>query len=44
VNKGILIAFEGLEKVGISTQVERLIKHLADRGTQPILVRTPGSS
>lgn len=44
MNKGILITFEGLDKVGKSTQVERLIKHLTDRGMQPILVREPGST
>ncbi len=41
---GILISFEGLDKVGKSTQVERLIKHLETNGHDYILVREPGSS
>jgi len=44
LNKGILITFEGLDKVGKSTQVERLIKHLTTREIQHILVREPGST
>ncbi len=28
MKKGILISFEGLDKVGKSTQVEQLLKHL----------------
>jgi dTMP kinase len=44
MKKGFLISFEGLDKVGKSTQVERLIKHLKSKGYDPILVREPGSS
>jgi dTMP kinase len=44
LNKGILISFEGLDKVGKSTQVERLIKHLTDKNIQTVLVREPGST
>jgi dTMP kinase len=43
-SNGILISFEGLDKVGKSTQVERLMKHLKSKGRDPILVREPGSS
>jgi dTMP kinase len=42
---GLLISFEGLDKVGKSTQVDRLMDHLKERrGLNPILVREPGSS
>jgi dTMP kinase len=44
MRKGILITFEGLDKVGKSTQVERLIDHLKSKGIEPILVREPGST
>ncbi len=44
MNKGILISFEGLDKVGKSTQVERLISHLTSKGLDPVLVREPGST
>jgi dTMP kinase len=44
MNDGILISFEGLDKVGKSTQVERLIEHLRGTGIEPILVREPGST
>ena len=44
MNNGILISFEGLDKVGKSTQVERLIKHLNSKSIKPILVREPGST
>jgi dTMP kinase len=45
LRNGILISFEGLDKVGKSTQVERLLVHLKEiRGLKPILVREPGSS
>ena len=42
--KGILISLEGLDKVGKSTQVELLLKHLKKRGVEPVLVREPGST
>ncbi len=44
MKKGFLISFEGLDKVGKSTQVELLLKHLMKRGVEPILVREPGST
>lgn len=42
--KGLLISLEGLDKVGKSTQVELLLKHLKKTGVEPILVREPGST
>ena len=44
MKKGRLISFEGLDKVGKSTQVELLLKHLKKREVEPILVREPGST
>ncbi len=44
MKKGFLISFEGLDKVGKSTQVELLLKHLKKSGVDPILVREPGST
>ncbi len=45
MRNGILISFEGLDKVGKSTQVERLMEHLKERKKlDPVLVREPGSS
>jgi dTMP kinase len=45
MRNGILISFEGLDKVGKSTQVERLMEHLTKRQKlDPVLVREPGSS
>jgi dTMP kinase len=45
LRNGILISFEGLDKVGKSTQVERLMEHLKERRKlDPVLVREPGSS
>ena len=44
MKKGVLISFEGLDKVGKSTQVEQLLKHLKKSGVEPILVREPGST
>ncbi len=44
MKKGLLISFEGLDKVGKSTQVELLLKHLKKKGVEPILVREPGST
>jgi dTMP kinase len=45
MSNGILISFEGLDKVGKSTQVDRLIKYLKERRhVEPILVREPGST
>jgi dTMP kinase len=45
VKKGLLISFEGLDKVGKSTQVDRLMEHLTERRKlNPILVREPGST
>ncbi|OGC90372.1 MAG: dTMP kinase [candidate division Zixibacteria bacterium RBG_16_53_22] len=44
MKRGFLISFEGLDKVGKSTQVELLMKHLNSKGHDPVLVREPGSS
>jgi dTMP kinase len=44
MKKGILISFEGLDKVGKSTQVELLRKHLKKRKIEPVMVREPGST
>jgi dTMP kinase len=44
MKNGLLITFEGLDKVGKSTQVERLSEYLKSKGHRPILVREPGSS
>jgi dTMP kinase len=44
MNKGLLISFEGLDKVGKSTQVKLLLKHLKKNGVDPVLVREPGST
>lgn len=44
MNKGFLISFEGLDKVGKSTQVKLLLKHLKKSGVDPVLVREPGST
>ncbi len=44
MRNGLLISFEGLDKVGKSTQVERLIEHLKKRGIEPVFVREPGST
>ena len=44
MKKGILISFEGLDKVGKSTQVELLHKHLKKNKILPVVVREPGST
>jgi len=44
MKKGMLISFEGLDKVGKTTQVDQLIEHLRQRGIEPIAVREPGST
>jgi dTMP kinase len=44
MKKGLLISFEGLDRVGKSTQVELLLKHLKKSGVDPVLVREPGST
>lgn len=44
MSEGILISFEGLDKVGKTTQVDRLIEHLRTKGIEPVTVREPGST
>jgi len=44
VKNGFLITFEGIDKVGKSTQVKRLLNHLIAKGHNPVLVREPGST
>ncbi|UCE68062.1 MAG: dTMP kinase [Candidatus Zixiibacteriota bacterium] len=40
----MFITFEGLDKVGKSTQVENLVKYLKSKNLDIILVREPGST
>jgi dTMP kinase len=44
MSKGVLISFEGLDKVGKSTQVDKLTEHLRGKGKEPVVVREPGST
>ncbi|UCC80617.1 MAG: dTMP kinase [Candidatus Zixiibacteriota bacterium] len=44
MKKGLFITFEGLDKVGKSTQVENLVKHLESKNLKVTLVREPGST
>ncbi len=44
MRQGTLISFEGMDKVGKSTQVDRLIEHLRSRGIEPLAIREPGST
>lgn len=44
MKKGLFITFEGLDKVGKSTQVDRLVEYLESRKIKVILVREPGST
>jgi dTMP kinase len=44
MKKGLFITFEGLDKVGKSTQVENLVKHLKSKDLKVTLVREPGST
>lgn len=44
MKKGLFITFEGLDKVGKSTQVDRLVTYLKSRGIKVTLVREPGST
>ncbi len=44
MKKGLFITFEGLDKVGKSTQVERLVEYLKSRKLNVMLVREPGST
>jgi len=44
MKKGLFITFEGLDKVGKSTQVDRLVEHLESRKIKVNLVREPGST
>jgi dTMP kinase len=44
VKNGLFITFEGLDKVGKSTQVERLVEYLRSRMMKVTLVREPGST
>jgi dTMP kinase len=39
-----LITFEGLDRVGKSTQVKKLIEHLERKKIEPVVVREPGST
>jgi dTMP kinase len=41
---GLLITFEGIDKVGKSTQVDKLLNYLMAKGHDPVLVREPGST
>ncbi len=44
MNQGLFITFEGLDKVGKSTQVEMLVDLLNSKGIASTLVREPGST
>lgn len=44
MKNGILISFEGIDRVGKSTQVELLIRHLKLKDIEPLLLREPGST
>jgi len=44
MKKGILISFEGMDKVGKSTQVDHLIEYLRGKGIEPVAIREPGST
>ncbi|MGI9474660.1 MAG: dTMP kinase [Rubripirellula sp.] len=40
----VFIALDGIDGVGKSTQIERLMQHLGDRGLHLLLVRDPGTT
>lgn len=42
--RGTLIAFEGIDGCGKTTQVDRAVAWLRDRGADPLLVREPGGT
>lgn len=44
LNKGLFISFEGIDRCGKSTQVEKLAQHLIDEGYQVLTLRDPGGS
>lgn len=44
MKQGLLITFEGLDKVGKSTQVEMLVEFLNSKGVRTTVVREPGST
>jgi dTMP kinase len=44
MRNGLLITFEGIDKVGKSTQVEKLLDYFISKGHEPVLVREPGST
>jgi len=40
----MFITLDGIDGVGKSTQIARLMGHLADQGLEPLLVRDPGTT
>lgn len=44
LHKGILVSFEGIDRCGKSTQVERLTQQLQDEGYSILTLRDPGGS
>lgn len=42
--RGTFIAFEGIDGCGKTTQVDRAVAWLRDRGANPLLVREPGGT
>ncbi len=44
MKQGLFITFEGLDKVGKSTQVEMLVEFLNSKGVRTTVVREPGST
>ncbi len=43
-NRGFLIAFEGIEGSGKTTQAEELLRYLRERGVPCLFLREPGST
>ncbi len=44
MSRGLFITFEGLDKVGKSTQVEKLAEYLTGKNLKPVIIREPGST
>lgn len=43
-SQAVLITLDGIDGVGKSTQIERLMQHLKERGMPTLLVRDPGTT
>jgi dTMP kinase len=44
MTRATFITLDGIDGVGKSTQISRLMDHLADQGHEPLLVRDPGTT